>query len=158
LPIPGQRAAFGPPRHLRIPAIGVDADLGNVGLQSDGTIEVPSDWDRPARYRQGPTPGDQRPAVIVGHLDSYTGPAVFWNLASLQPGARIDIIAADGSEIHFRVRDIEVYPRSQFPTGRVYGPVPGAELRLITCGGSYSPTSLSYTSNVVVFAAAVIGD
>jgi hypothetical protein len=140
------------PIRLRIPALRIDATLGHVALRSDGTIEVPSNWDQPAWYTGGPAPGATGPAVIVGHLDSDTGPAVFWSLATLRPGDSVDVTRDDGSSLAFRVTRVGDYARAQFPTDVVYGATPGAELRLITCGGAWDRSAQQYTQNVVVFA------
>jgi hypothetical protein len=141
-----------PPARIQIPAIRVDAGLGRVGLQSDGTIAVPSDWNQPAWYTDGPAPGAQGPAVIVGHLDSNTGPAVFWRLAKLKPGDAILITQQDGSQLRYHVTSVGAFARDHFPTGEVYGPTPESVLRLITCGGTYDWSAHRYSANVVVFA------
>ncbi|MDQ6847190.1 MAG: class F sortase [Candidatus Dormibacteraeota bacterium] len=145
-------ARVSPPAHIQIPAIQVDASLGRVGLQSDGTIAVPSDWNQPAWYTDGPAPGAQGPAVIVGHLDSNTGPAVFWRLATLKTGQAIVITRQDGSVLRYRVTRVGTFPRDHFPTAEVYGPTPGSVLRLITCGGTFDWSAHKYSDNVVAFA------
>jgi Sortase domain len=143
-----------PPARIQIPAIRVDARLGQVGLQSDGTIAVPADWNQPAWYADGPAPGVQGPAVIVGHLDSNTGPAVFWKLATLTSGEAILITRQDGSLLRYHVTSVGTFARSKFPTAEVYGPTRDSALRLITCGGSFDWTMHRYLDNVVVFAEA----
>ncbi|MDQ6773836.1 MAG: class F sortase [Candidatus Dormibacteraeota bacterium] len=151
LPVPSG-ATVGAPARLRIPALGLDAALGQVGLNGDGTIQVPGDWNQPAWYSGGPQPGAQGPAVIVGHLDSYTGPAVFWRLGQLQAGDAISVVRADGSAVTFRVRSVAAYERQSFPTAQVYGATPVPALRLITCAGKFDWTGRHYSQNVVVFA------
>lgn len=143
-----------PPARIQIPAIRVDAGLGRVGLQSDGTIAVPSDWNQPAWYTGGPAPGAPGPAVIVGHLDSNTGPAVFWRLAKLEPGDAILISRHDGSTLRYHVTSIGEFARDHFPTAEVYGPTTNSVLRLITCGGAFDWSAHRYSANVIVFAAA----
>jgi len=145
-------ARVSPPVRVQIPAIRVDASLGQVGLQPDGTVAVPSDWNQPAWYMDGPAPGQQGPAVIVGHLDSNTGPAVFWRLATLKPGDAILIARQDGSQLNYRVTKVDEFTRAAFPTAEVYGPTPGSVLRLITCGGTFDWSTHKYRDNVVVFA------
>jgi Sortase domain len=140
------------PVRLQIPAIKVDAGLGQVGLQSDGTIAVPSDWNQPAWYVDGPAPGQEGPAVIVGHLDSNTGPAIFWRLGKLKVGDVIQVGRQDGSKPSYTVTGVEEFARAAFPTAAVYGPTPGSVLRLITCGGAFDWSTHRYLDNVVVFA------
>ena len=92
------------------------------------------------------------PAIILGHLDSYTGPAVFWRLSSLHPGDAARIRREDGSELDFRIQRLSTFSTGAFPTNEVYGPTAGPELRLISCGGGYSLTRRQYLANVVAFA------
>ncbi len=147
-------AQVSPPTSIQIPSIRVDAGLGRVGLQSDGSIAVPSDWNQPAWYTDGPAPGAQGPAVIVGHLDSNTGPAVFWRVAKLKPGDAILITRQDGSKLSYHVTSVGTFARATFPTAAVYGPTAGSALRLITCGGAFDWAAHRYFDNVVVFAEA----
>jgi sortase (surface protein transpeptidase) len=93
-------------------------------------------------------------AIIAGHIDSTAGPAVFYRLASLRPGDRAYVRRADGTLAVFRVTAVRTYPKDRFPTAAVYGPAPGLQLRLITCGGIFDPAIRSYLSNVVVYAVA----
>ncbi len=140
------------PTRLRIPAIGVDSTLGQLDKKADGTMDVPSDFNQPGWYARGPAPGEKGPAVILGHLDSYTGPAVFWRLSVLHAGDVIEVDREDGSKVTFKVTRIASFSVDSFPTAEIYGPSAGPELRLITCGGTYSLTRRQYLSNVVAFA------
>lgn len=145
--LPGSR-----PVALTIPRIDVDTtSIVPLDLATDGTIEVPQDPQSPGWFRPGPTPGQLGPAVIAGHVDSRDGPAIFYRLGDLRPGDRIDVTREDGSVAHFVVHDVESYTKSAFPTRKVYGATPRAELRLITCGGAYDPEE-GYLSNTVAFA------
>jgi hypothetical protein len=146
-------SAAPPPTRIQVPAIGIDASLVRLDLDRDGVIEVPTDFNRPGWYRRGPAPGDEGAAVILGHLDSYTGPAVFWRLSSLHPGDTILISREDGSQLTFAVQRTVSYSVDVFPSFDVYGVTPRPELRLITCGGAYSASRRQYLSNVVTFAA-----
>ena len=141
-----------PPVRVQIPAIGVDAFLVQLDLNRDGTVEVPSDFNRPGWYRRGPAPGDLGAAVILGHVDSYTGPAVFWRLSALRPGDAVRVTRQDGVVLDFAVRRTVSYPVDSFPSFDVYGATARPELRLITCGGAYSTSRRQYLSNVVAFA------
>ena len=144
-----------PPTHLTIPSLGVDTAVVRLGLNSDNTVEVPSDPSQVGWYTNGPAPGEQGPAVILGHLDSATGPAVFFHLASLRAGARILVGRRDGSTATFAVQRVASFPVASFPTDQVYGATTDPELRLITCGGQYSFVQRRYLENVVVFAVLV---
>ncbi|WP_344467956.1 class F sortase [Kitasatospora kazusensis] len=142
-----------PPVRLVIPGIGVDAPVESGGLNADGTVEVPP-LDQPGQvdwYRNGPAPGQTGPAVLLGHLDTRKGPAVFGRLLKLKPGDRIDIRRQDGSTVSYRVRELREFPKSGFPTQLVYGETDTAQLRLITCGGTLGGNG-HYSDNIIVFA------
>ena len=103
-------------------------------------------------YTGSPRPGTVGSAIIAGHVDSRSGPGIFFWLRTLRPGDRVYVGRADGTMAVFTVTRIKKFAKDQFPTAAVYGPVPDAELRLITCGGIFDRSLGSYLSNVVVFA------
>lgn len=142
------------PVWVDIPNIGVSSPLLKLGLQSDGTVEVPEmrQADQAGWYRYSPTPGEKGPAVIIGHVDSKTGPAVFFELGSLKKNDRVKVERADGQVAIFSVDEVAAYDKENFPTSKVYGDIDHAGLRLITCGGTYDQESGGYQANTVVFA------
>lgn len=140
------------PDRIVISAIDVDADVIDLGLQADGSMEVPSDFDQAGWFSPGPRPGRVGPAVIAGHVDSRDGPAVFFRLAELEIGDEIEVHGEGGDVVTFAVREVEQHPKDAFPTERVYAGTPGAELRLVTCGGVFDATERSYRDNIIVFA------
>nr|WP_223242072.1 class F sortase [Streptomyces sp. CBMA123] len=146
--------AASPPDHLLIPSIGVDAPVTGLGLNADGTVQVPSadQADQVGWYRNGPTPGESGPAVLIGHLDTKHGPAVFKRLPELHPGDLIRIGRADGGTVDFTVRSLVQAAKDHFPTDTVYGDTPGPALRLITCGGRIGSDG-HWTDNIIVLAA-----
>ena len=150
LPTPASRAAPLPVA-LQIPAIGVRTRLIRLGLTRQGTLQVPSSPFVAGWYTGSPRPGEIGSSVIAGHIDSYRGPAVFYRLRELHPGNRIYVRQADGRLAVFRVTAVHQYPKAHFPTVAVYGPVPDAELHLITCGGVFDYTTHNYLSNIVVY-------
>jgi sortase (surface protein transpeptidase) len=153
--LPEQVAAPGPasvPVRLVIPAIGVATPLVRLGLEPDGAMQVPMDFASAGWFAGGPAPGQLGPAVIAGHVDSRTGPAVFYRLRHLRPGHTIMVERADGTRLRFVVEQARSYPKAGFPTADVFGPVPSATLRLITCTGDFDRARGSYRDNLVVFA------
>jgi sortase (surface protein transpeptidase) len=141
-----------PPVHIAIPAIGVSAAVVRLGLNPDGSLQVPGDFDVTGWFTGGPAPGETGPAVIAGHIDSRHGPAVFYRLRELRPGQEITVGRRDGSRVRFAVDGVAQYPKDDFPTKAVFGPSPDPLLRLITCGGAYDRSQRSYRDNVVVTA------
>jgi sortase family protein len=140
------------PVRLTIPKIHVSGSLDRLGRAPDGTIEVPSRWELPGWYAGGPRPGDPGSAVILGHVDSKRGPAVFYRLRELRKGDQIKVERADGSSVRFVVQRTEQYDKQRFPTDEVYYPTLTSALRLVTCGGQFDATTGHYRSNIIVFA------
>jgi sortase family protein len=140
------------PMRVVIPAIGVDAAVVPLDLWPDGTLKVPADFSWTGWYTGGPEPGEPGAAVIIGHVDSADGPAVFFHLRKLAPNNEIIVQTIDGDSFTFVVEGVEQYPKSTFPTTAVYGPTNERALRLITCGGTFDRAARSYRDNLVVFA------
>jgi sortase (surface protein transpeptidase) len=140
------------PVRIEIPAIGVTSSLDRLGRAPDGAIQEPSGWDVPGWYEPGPRPGDPGSAVILGHVDSKRGPAVFFRLRELRPGDQIDVTRADGSSLRFVVQRTAKFDKQRFPTDEVYYPTLTPMLRLVTCGGQFDATTGHYRSNIIVFA------
>jgi hypothetical protein len=154
-PVRTQLRNASPPRRISIPAIGVSAPVIPLHLNPDRTLEVPRDYAQTGWFTGGPEPGERGPSVIVGHVDSKTGPAVFYRLRELRRGQIIKIGRIDGTTVRFRVDGLERWPKSEFPTSRVYGRTRGATLRLVTCSGNFDPASGHYEDNTIVFATRV---
>jgi hypothetical protein len=140
------------PVTLIIPSIGVQTKLTDLGVTASGDLQVPSSTAVAGWFTRSPRPGAIGSAVIAGHIDSRSGPGVFFSLPRLRPGDRIYVRRTDGTLALFRVTAVRSYAKNHFPTLAVYGPVPDAELRLITCGGAFDPALQSYLSNIVVYA------
>jgi sortase (surface protein transpeptidase) len=141
-----------PPVRIEIPAIGVSSAVVRLGLNPDGTMQVPGDYAVAGWFTGGPAPGETGPAVIAGHVDSRSGPAVFYRLGALRNGDAIKILRADGTTARFVADNVARYPKQAFPTQAVFGPAPDPVLRLITCGGRFDRARRSYVDNVIVTA------
>jgi sortase (surface protein transpeptidase) len=149
--IRGYRATPVPVR-VKIPRIGVASSLDRLGRAPDGTVQEPSRWETAGWYTPGTRPGDPGSAVILGHVDSKRGPAVFFRLRELRRGDTVTIRRADGSSVRFAVQRTEQYLKDRFPTDDVYYPTLTPALRLVTCGGEFDATVGRYRSNLIVFA------
>ncbi|MFF3398000.1 class F sortase [Streptomyces sp. NPDC002659] len=151
--VAAQTLPYAPAERVRIPAIKVDAPVMNVGLDPDGWIEAPPPQDPNIAgwYQNGISPGQRGTAVVVGHVDNLSGPAVFYGLGSIVKGEHIEVARFDGKTAVFEVYGVEVFSKANFPGAHVYGDTGYAELRVITCGGGYSK-GRGYDGNVVVFA------
>ncbi|WP_051367350.1 class F sortase [Hamadaea tsunoensis] len=158
-PPPGRFPVLGPsqPTRIVIPSIGLRAPVHGVGRDTDGSIAVPAlalrneaGW-----FREGPTPGQYGPAILVGHVDTKDHPAVFAHIDDLKAGARIEITRRDRQVAIFEVNSVETFSKAQLPVKRVYDDYSRPGLRLITCGGTWVGGELGYASNVIVFASLV---
>ncbi len=144
------------PVELRIPAIELRSSFeAPLGLNEDQTIEVPDSYTKVGWYKNGPTPGENGPAVILGHVDSYQGPAIFWPLKGLNAGDTIEIDREDGTTVVFKVDEVITYSQHAFPTELVYGATDTPKLRLITCTGFFDKGQQQYSHNLVVYASLV---
>lgn len=144
------------PVRLRIPSLQVDAAVGPVGTMPDRSVEVPERYEEVGWYDGGARPGEDGPAVLLGHVDSKAGPAVFVRLPEVQVGAVVEVVDAEGGVTRFTVDRVQQYPKTRFPTEAVYLPVLRPELRLITCGGAFDRATGHYVDNIVVYADPVV--
>jgi Sortase domain len=149
----GEAVGVGSPVSIAIPAVGVDARVVPVGLRADRAMEVPA-VDLVGWYELGPRPGEAGPAVVVGHVDSRSGPAVFSRLGELRRGDRIVVGQQGGAARSFRVERVERHPKTALPVRRIWDHTRHPVLRLITCGGSFDRSTGHYRDNIVVYAAA----
>ncbi|MEV6165270.1 class F sortase [Streptomyces sp. NPDC052052] len=142
------------PTRLQIPSLAVNAPFTPLSLGPTGQLNAPppNDKNLVGWFKGGATPGELGTAIVAGHVDTTTGPAVFLQLRFLKPGSTVDITRADGSVATFRVDSVETFKKSEFPDKRVYADTSSAQLRLITCGGPYNRAVKEYEDNVVAFA------
>jgi sortase (surface protein transpeptidase) len=152
VPGPSGRVRVAKPVRLVIPAIGVSTPLIHLGLTSEHTLQVPTTTAVAGWFTGSPRPGAVGSSVIAGHVDSLYGPGIFFRLRLLHRGERVYVVRADRSVAVFRITAVHIYRKKKFPSSTVYGPVPDAELRLITCGGLFDFATGTYLSNVVVYA------
>ena len=145
------------PERVRIPSIKVDAPIRRVATERDGTLGVPP-LDRVREvgwWEDGPTPGENGSSVLVGHVDSKSGPGAFYRLGALRPGRTIEVVRADGTAPAFRIDRIKRVDKDEFPTDSVYGQQGRPELRLVTCGGRFDAKRGHYLDNVIVYASLI---
>jgi LPXTG-site transpeptidase (sortase) family protein len=151
-PGPGGTGTAPPRPRLEIPAIDVAAHAVDLGLERDGSLEVPKRYDEVGLWKRGPEPGERGPAVVAGHVDSKTAPAVFFKLRELRRGDRVRWEGENGVTERFVVTRTEEHPKADFPTRRVYGETRRAELRLVTCSGPADASGRRSVNNLIVFA------
>lgn len=152
-PLPSQAAVTA--TRITVPAMGVDSSLEQLSVGGDHVLQAPVDPRLAGWYSGGTVPGDPGPAVIAGHVDSTSGPAVFYELKQLKVGSVVAVTRSDGRTVRFRVDGVDQYPKDDFPTEAVYGPTPDPSLRLITCGGTFDYGRHHYRDNVVAYASLI---
>jgi sortase (surface protein transpeptidase) len=140
------------PTHISIPSVKIEADFeAPLGVDDERKMTVPKGFDTVGWYEYSPTPGELGPSVVLGHVDSQSGPEVFHPLKDIEKGDSIVIKREDGSQAAFVVYEIEYYFQSRFPTGDVFGNVERPEIRLITCAGVFNKGTHQYSHNLVVY-------
>ncbi|MFF8845390.1 class F sortase [Streptomyces sp. NPDC015127] len=142
------------PKRLKIPEIAVDAPFTGLSLDASGQLEAPppNNSNLVGWFQEGVTPGEPGTAIVAGHVDTKTGPAVFMQLSELKKGSKVDISREDGTVATFVVDSVESFEKAKFPNKRVYADTPDPQLRLITCAGEYDKKAQDYTENLVAFA------
>jgi Sortase domain len=143
------------PVHIQIPSIGVSASVSVLGLNRDGSVQVPTNFQVPGWYKYGPAPGQKGSAVILGHVDSYKGPAIFFLVKDLKIGSRVNVTLANHTIVRFAVIGVREYSKGHFPSRLVYGTRSYSALQLVTCGGVFDHATGHYESNIVAFTALV---
>jgi sortase (surface protein transpeptidase) len=149
---PAQAQQVARPVRLAIPAINVRTRLIRLGVTRSGAMQVPATTKVAGWFTGSPRPGAPGGAIIAGHIDSYLGPGIFHDLSAMQRGMRVYVRRADGTTAEFRVTSVRSYLKTKFPRRLVYGPTPNAQLRLITCGGTFDHATGHYLSNTIVYA------
>jgi len=152
VPKPSGNGKVAKPASLIIPSIGVKTRLIRLGVTSSGVLQVPVSTAVAGWYTFSPRPGAIGSSIIAGHIDSFRGPGIFYRLRDMKTGERIYIRRTNRTVAVFRVTGKHTFLKSHFPTQDVYGPTPTAQLRLITCGGTFDVATGHYLSNVIVFA------
>ncbi len=140
------------PVRVAIPDLGVSSAVVDLGLNLDGTMEVPQDPEEVGWYVGSHSPGGGGAAVLAGHVTWDRAPAVFFRLGDLRPGDRVEVTREDGRTAVFEVRRVARFPKDEFPTDAVYGQIDHPGLRLITCGGAYDEVANRYLDNIIVWA------
>ncbi|MBM7440219.1 class F sortase [Streptomyces sp. HB132] len=152
-PRPSESPGAPAPTRLTVPSLGIDSTLMRLGLNEDGTVEVPpaekgmtAGW-----YAGGAVPGEPGAAVLIGHNDTRFGKAVFHDLHTIAKGADIAVSGGGGEKKHFTVTGTETVSKKTFPTRKVYGATDESVLRLITCDGAFDAAGHP-VDNLIVYA------
>ena len=142
----------GLPVRVIVPSLGVDASIEQVGVDAEGNMATPEDPWNTAWYAPGSRPGQTGNAAIAGHVDYHgIGPVVFWDLNKIAVGAEVLVVTDSGQTLRFRVRGSEYYVPANAPLQEIFGQTNSVNLNLITCGGTFNPTTREYDQRLVIF-------
>jgi hypothetical protein len=141
------------PTRIRLPSIGVEAPIVNVGLEDDGGMEIPHDVSTTGWYELGVAPGAvSGTAVISGHVDSREqGRGAFWDLRRMDVDDIVTVDHADGTTSEWRVVARTSFPKDELPIADIFTRFGEPRLVLITCDGYFDRDARSYSDNVVVY-------
>ena len=148
----------GEPVKIQIPKLKLDTSIYAAPLSSEGKMEITDNADEVAWFSDGVLPGMPGSAVIAGHVDNYTGPAVFFYLKRLEPGDSIFITDKFGERLEFVVKKVEKYPYDQAPIQLIFGPSTKRKLNLITCTGKYDRKTNIHAERLVVYSEMHVDD
>jgi LPXTG-site transpeptidase (sortase) family protein len=141
------------PRYLKIPKLGVNARVLQVGTNKDGSLGTPSNVFDTAWYNASAKPGQPGATLIDGHVSSWTSHGVFYGLKNLKPGDTMQVVRGDGSVFNYKVVKTQVYKDNNVDMRAAITPVvqgtPG--LNLITCTGQVKPGTSEFNERVIVF-------
>ena len=153
---PAVGPTIAPPRPaaVTVPRIGAHSTLIETGILPDGTAEVPpvETPEQASWLRESPVPGEVGPAILYGHVDGGGKAGVFHDLDQLKPGDEVLVDRHGAPQVRFEVYQVQSFPKAAFPTDLAYGDTQGAELRAITCGGTFDRATGHYRDNVIVSA------
>lgn len=139
------------PNRLKIPAIDVNAKIEVVGKDDKGRMDVPKQTDQVGWYQYGAKANQTGNVILAGHLDDTDGPAVFYDLAKVKRGQRIEVSSKTGEQVSYVVTNVMPYPVDQAPVGSIFGATLAQRLTLITCVGTFTQ-SKGYDQRLVVTA------
>jgi len=155
LSVPGERvvaASSSLPVRLLIPSLSIDTDVQHVGISKKGNMAVPSNYTDVGWYRYGTIPGQLGSAVIDGHVDNGLAlPGVFKHLIDIKVGDDVYVVREDGTQLHFVVKDKQLYPSKAAPVERIFNRSDAARLNLVTCDGAWVKDEKTYDQRLVIF-------
>lgn len=141
------------PSRLRIPAIGVDAKVEQVGQKQDGTMGTPTKFGDVAWYQPGKKPGEAGNAVFAGHVDNaLTTAGVFEHLSQLKKGDYISVSDEFGKTVLYRVASSQTYAANTAPVEQIFKTTGPSQLVLITCAGEWVTSEHQFDQRLVVIA------
>ena len=140
------------PLRLQIPSLNIDTKVQKTGINTKGSMGVPTNFTDVAWYKYGTVPGDTGSAVIDGHVDNGLGlDGVFKHLIDIKLGDDVYVQMQSGASEHFVVNDIELYPYKNPPVDQIFNQSDTERLNLITCDGSWVQGDKTYDHRLVVY-------
>jgi sortase A len=142
---------FQEPVHLSIPSIEVEGPVENVGILDNGEMGVPDAAEKIGWFEPGVKPGERGNAVMAGHVDSRSGPSVFYDLKETEAGDEVQVTDENGRELTFEVTSVVQYDRREAPIQEIFGSTDKRRLNLITCTGTFNQEYGTHDDRLVVY-------
>lgn len=139
------------PTSVEIPSLNINAPIESLGLTETGAMDVPEDGETVGWYNRGAKPGARGNAVLAGHVDDYTGPAVFFDLKELNIGDEVVVYGERDEALMFEVVKMERYPYDDAPIRDIFGYTNSQRLNLITCTGEFDRVERTHRERLVVY-------
>ncbi|PCN44024.1 sortase [Brevibacillus laterosporus] len=139
------------PNRLQIPSIGLDTTIETVGITVEGNMDVPKAFDKVGILSPWTKPGEKGNAVIAGHFDHYTGPAIFYHLKKLKHGDHVIVSDSNDHRLIYAVKEVTTFKTKEAPLERIFGESNTSNLNLVTCSGKFNKKTQEHAKRLVVF-------
>jgi hypothetical protein len=139
---------------VAVPSLGIEAPI-TVERIVGHELVIPADVHIVGRYATGAAiTAPAGTTLLAGHINWVgQGDGAFYPLSGAKPGTFVYVAGVHGTT-GWQVSSVQAYPKSDLPQA-VFDRSGPRRLVLVTCGGSYDPTTGQYADNIVVTAAPV---
>lgn len=144
---------YGYPKKIIINSIGVSADVVSLGVDKDGYLETPKNWNEVGWYSKGAKPSEKGNFLINAHYDDSSGkPAIFYRLKNLNVGDKVSVLDSYGRTFDYKVSNIYYVDIADPERTKVFEPFKddASVMTMITCGGVWSEKDGTYNERLVV--------
>ncbi|MGC5771231.1 class F sortase [Paenibacillus pabuli] len=139
------------PVRLCIPSVHLSTTITPIHLSKDGHLQVPKSSEVAGLYVDGVLPGEEGNAIVAGHVDNYTGPAIFYPLKHLKPGSFVLLFDQNNQYLKYEVLEVQSYYTQEAPLDKIFGDTPEKQLNLITCTGKYDRKKKEHEKRLIVY-------
>jgi LPXTG-site transpeptidase (sortase) family protein len=134
---------------VQLPALGVEAPIVRVGIDSSQRMVVPTNARDIAWLDQGGIPGRTQNVVLAGHIAYSRAAGSFNRIRDLQPGDDV-ILRIDDKTLRYRVVWNCQFHRDTTLADRIMGYTTVPSVTLISCGGVFDTAARTHTDRITV--------